>query len=67
MQWGALPEAGGLLDQPAGLIRKMDAAKSAYDTVKGRLRTKNVIAWIDENPARNDYYQEIKELLKHGN
>ena len=62
-QWGALPEAGGLLDQPAGLLRKMSAVKNAYDTIASRRKTNNLIAWIDADPQRYEYYLHIRELL----
>ena len=29
--FGGLPEAGGLMDQPAGLLRRMRAALSVYE------------------------------------
>jgi hypothetical protein len=61
--WGALPEAGGLLDQPAGLMKKMAHVSYTYDVIKGRTRAKDVIAWIDADPARYDYYTWLKELM----
>ena len=32
--WGALPEAGGLKDQPAGLLEKMSTCVSVYDAMR---------------------------------
>lgn len=33
-RWNALPEAGGLLDQPAGLIERMAYAENMYNAYK---------------------------------
>jgi len=37
-QWGTLPEPGGLLDQPAGLIAKMTHAVNVYENWSAYLR-----------------------------
>ena len=55
-----------MLDQPAGLIRKMNAAKYTYNTFKSRITTNDVISWIDADPDRHDYYTEVREMLKNG-
>ena len=60
--WGTLPEAGGLLDQPAGLIKRMSAVLSAYETITSRRRAKDAIRWIDADPMRYDYYDWLKTL-----
>lgn len=33
-EWGSLPEAGGIRDQPAGLLRNMRLALNTYETAK---------------------------------
>ena len=53
--WGALPEAGGLLDQPAGLLDRMSTCLHVYDAVtaykkspggqEGEFSKKNPAAW----------------------
>jgi uncharacterized protein Yka (UPF0111/DUF47 family) len=33
-RWHALPEAGGLLDQPAGLLQRMASMSNVYNAFK---------------------------------
>jgi len=32
-RWGALPEAGGLLDQPSGLLERMSTCLNVHDAM----------------------------------
>jgi len=41
-QWGVLPEAGGLMDQPLGLLNRMGAALNAYSAFKSEKNRGNV-------------------------
>lgn len=44
----------------------MSAAKNTYDTIQSRLRTKDVIGWLEADQARHDYYVYIRGLLDNG-
>jgi hypothetical protein len=49
--FGALPYAGGLLDQPVGLMRRLRVAKNVFETVMGWKETSgDVEAWNKSNP-----------------
>lgn len=49
---GALPYAGGLLDQPAGLIARMITAYNVWQAVKDWRSSKDWIEWSMRNPGR---------------
>lgn len=64
-QWNALPSAGGILDQPAGLVERMTVASNVYYAWK---------AYIERDPkkdkefAKTDTWQiamQVIELRKH--
>jgi hypothetical protein len=51
-RWNALPEVGGILDQPVGLLEKMSAAVNVYNAL---LSEKNrgeltLTQWSKANP-----------------
>lgn len=59
----ALPETGGLLDQPAGLLNRMTQAFNAWNAFKAyeqRDPSKN-LEWIEANP---DLYAIIRRVKK---
>jgi hypothetical protein len=47
---GALYEAGGLADQPAGLTRRMRAAYNVWCAVVDWKSAKNRAEWSEKNP-----------------
>lgn len=49
--WNALPRAGGLLDQPAGLLQKLQYADRLYHAWKGWTETQDPENWKKENPG----------------
>jgi len=60
----ALPEAGGLLDQPAGLLSRMTQAYNAwfaFDRYRRRDMSKHK-QWIEANPDLWNEIQRIKKL-----
>lgn len=63
--WGALPYAGGLLDQPAGLLNEMAAAWSVLVKVQefDELPAGKSADWVSKN---QDIWPLIAEVL-HGN
>ena len=52
-QWGALPESGGLLDQPLGLVARMGAALNVYRAVSSSVHRgkMNLVDWSNQNPT----------------
>ena len=50
LNWHCLPEAGGILDQPAGLISKMNYLKNIYDAHLGLYNAKEAAAFGDRHP-----------------
>jgi len=45
--WSTLPEAGGLRDQPAGLLERMSSVLHVYDAMK---------AYADSPPGHEDEF-----------
>ena len=68
-QWGALPEAGGLMDQPYGLLAKMAAALNVYSAFKaeqGRGNT-TLTEWTRRNPAAWRTFATIEKMRRNDN
>lgn len=68
-QYHALPLAGGLYDQPAGLMRKIRQALNVYHAVKaekqdGR-KAGEVAKWRSEHELEWAVVSEINELRKN--
>ena len=60
-QYG-LPFAGGWMDQPAGLVGKMTAARNMYEAVKGwRESGPKMAYWAEKNPQA---WKLVQEYLK---
>jgi hypothetical protein len=57
-RWGALPEAGGLRDQPAGMLSKMAHLSAVYSGIKAYYDAANAASWADANP-------DLWELVSH--
>jgi hypothetical protein len=65
--WGALPEAGGLLDQPAGLLDRMSTALSVYDALAAYKKRPagHELEFSQKNPREWDVVLRIRELRGH--
>ncbi len=68
VQWNALPNPGGLMDQPAGLVERMTIVLNTYNAMK---------AWKQREPGKEGDFakaypdtwaivQEVMRLRKHG-
>ena len=66
-RWHALPEAGGLLDQPAGLIEKMSIAMNYYNVHKAMKESGDWAEWMVENPQGAELIRLAKELRDNQN
>ena len=49
-QWHSLPETGGLLDQPAGIVSRMNAVLNVYNAFKSRQDVDNNADWTEKYP-----------------
>lgn len=60
-EWG-LPEAGGRLDQPAGLVMRMSYALNVYEHWSGYLRAEaqgRGTQWKNADPQRARFVNDI--------
>lgn len=63
--YGALPEAGGQLDQPAGLLKRMRMAENVYDAWSAWKRSgSKADEFIKNQPAA---WKIVKMILKERN
>lgn len=70
-RYNALPVSGGVLDQPAGLMRKMSQVMNVYRAYAAYLRDGkqpgNMAKWRSEHSDLWEIVAEIEELReKHG-
>lgn len=66
-QFGALPLAGGLWDQPMGYVMRMTACKNAYTAFSSFIDAKNVVEWSAANPNLWKIVTSIKRLQSVAN
>jgi len=57
--WGALPNAGGILDQPAGLLERMRQAEAVYAAMRAWLASDRSAAWRNEH---KDVWNIVKRI-----
>lgn len=66
-RWNTLPEAGGLLDQPAGMMRRMSIVENIYNAFHGLRQAKDYAKFGDDNPQAMRVIENIYKLRKeHG-
>jgi hypothetical protein len=53
-RWNCLPNEGGLLDQPAGLMRRMTIAENIYNTFRGLEESDDWTKYVQEHPLIED-------------
>ena len=65
-QWKALPEAGGILEQPVGLLQKMSFCLNAYNAVLSEKNrgSMSLTDWSNNNPAAWRLYSRIEKLRR---
>lgn len=49
-RFSALPCAGGVLDQPAGLLARVETAGTVYETMRSFLSSESRAQWASDNP-----------------
>lgn len=62
LRWHALPEAGGLRDQRAGEVAKMEAVLSTYDAVRSWHASANWAKWAARFPHHWAVVQNVITL-----
>lgn len=69
-RWGALPEAGGLLDQPAGVLRRAGVLSDIYDAHRDyyqALMTRSgeqLEAWETANIGKMKIMAAVREIAR---
>lgn len=61
-QWNSLPETGGLLDQPAGIVSRMNAVLNVYNSFKSRQDVDDNAAWAENSPRAWKIVAHIERL-----
>lgn len=68
--FGALPHAGGVLAQPAGLLARLNAALNVYEAMRAYTRegqqAGGMAAWAQANPDLNAVVGRVKKLRRLG-
>ena len=49
-RWNTLPEPGGLLDQPAGYVHRMNVALNVHDAFQSRQSAEDHVGWTEKHP-----------------
>ena len=65
--YGGLPRAGGLDDQPAGLLDRMSASANVYRAWRGLAQASNKVEWQSAHPDEWAVCQTVMKLRReHG-
>ena len=62
IQWGTLPEPGGLRDQRVGELERMQAALATHDAISAWKRSKNWAKWSGSNVRAWRIVRLVQEL-----
>ena len=63
-RWGALPEAGGLRDQPAGMLDKMATLRNIWNLWQAYHNSPSPAEWAGNNPHLWDKLASIKQVYR---
>lgn len=66
-RWHYLPRAGGIQDQPAGLLNKMNMSMSVYNAIQGYNAAESTAEWAALNPGSYNTWQMVMEIRKEQN
>lgn len=66
-QWNVLPNPGGLLDQPAGLVDKMTTCLNVYNAMKAwkQVDQSKIAEFTRNNPDTWEVVQRVLEMRTH--
>lgn len=66
-RWGVMPKAGGILDQPAGMLKRMAILENIYNATRSYWQSSDKATWAKSNDWAWELYararQAEKELL----
>lgn len=65
-QYHALPVAGGILDQPAGLMDKLNAVYNTYSAWAEYMRHPYKATWATDNPRAAHIITETVKMRRNG-
>ncbi|RUM40209.1 MAG: hypothetical protein DSY80_10625 [Desulfocapsa sp.] len=58
-----MPKAGGLDDQPIGLMQKLTICLNTYNAMRSyTLNRQNFAEWVEKYPSYMDIWLEIKRM-----
>jgi hypothetical protein len=61
-RWGALPEPGGIYDQPAKLLEKMAILLNVFEATRAYMSAADPTVWASRQPAAWELYAWAKKL-----
>jgi hypothetical protein len=61
-RWGALPAAGGLLEQPLAIMVQMEAALNTFEAFAARERADNAVEFSKRYPHLVQFCQWVEQL-----
>ena len=66
-QWGTLPESGGLLDQPLGLVSRMGAALNIYRAIGSSIHRgkMSLVEWSNANPTAWKILATVEKMRRN--
>ena len=63
-RWNSLPEAGGLNDQPGGLMHRLTVVENVYNAFHGMTTAPDLAKWGDANPGMRKILDWVYKLRK---
>jgi hypothetical protein len=66
-RWGSLPNAGGVLNQPMGLLARMSVALNVYNAFKSEHQrgSSTLTEWSRSNPAAWHVVARIEKMRRN--
>lgn len=65
--WRTLPRAGGILDQPFGLLDRMKSVQNVVELVQNYNANWTIEGWLDQNPTVLKWMSQIWTLREEEN
>ena len=66
-RWNTLPHAGGILDQPEGLMDKLGWVLNVYNIVRAYIDAPIKDRYIENYPDAYWKYKDIKKMVEEDN
>jgi hypothetical protein len=66
--WNKLPKAGGILDQPYGLLDRLMKAQRVYEIIRSYNAATDKGQWMEDNPDETIVvvaYWDLREAEEH--